>query len=70
MKKIISTLMVLGVFFACKQNSKEKKEEEAKIDSTVNTILKSDKEKADSLLKYYQNKIDAVDKVVPEMPAQ
>lgn len=69
MKKVIALLMLTGLFFACKQTPKEVKEE-AKVDSTVNTTIKSDQEKADSVLEYYQNKIDSAGEAVPEMPQQ
>lgn len=68
MKKYSLLLAVFClVLFACKQ-SKEEKEQEKKEDSVVNTTIKTDEEKADSVLKHYQKKIEETGEQVPEMP--
>ncbi len=69
MKKILAITFLIGALAACKQTAEEKKEAE-KVDSTVNTTIKSDKEKADSVLEYYKKKIDSAGDAIPDMPAQ
>jgi hypothetical protein len=69
MKKLLAITFLMAAVAACKQTAEEKKETE-KIDSTVNTTIKSDKEKADSVLEYYKKKIDSAGDAIPDMPTQ
>lgn len=67
MKKILAILFTSALLFACGQTAEEKKEE-AKMDSAVENTIKSDKEKADSVLEHYQNKMKEAEDSIPQMP--
>lgn len=69
MKKVLISVFMIASFAACKSNHSNEKETK-KVDSVVTTTIKTDKEKADSVLEYYQKKIDSTANEVPEMPAQ
>ena len=64
----MKNILVIFVLVICDTACKEQTPKDIKEDSVVNTTIKTDKEKADSVLEYYQRKMESVGDSVPEMP--